>query len=179
MLKAQGIAARVIDLYSCSRSTPRRCSKAAKETGLIVTVEDHYPAGGIGEAVMNAVAPIGGKVHQLAVRELPRSGRPEELVDKFGLSARHIVGGGQGAACSRIATVLRGAGPLVSAVLAAAVVTWGSPGGDGLAAAPPAAALAAQPAFAPGRPRSRLGAGRIAPRPLAPRSDLGARRRRP
>ena len=40
---------------------------------------------------MSAVAPIGGKVHQIAVRELPRSGRPEELVDKFGLSASHIV----------------------------------------------------------------------------------------
>jgi transketolase len=40
---------------------------------------------------MGAVSSIGGKVHQIAVRELPRSGRPEELVDKFGLSAGHIV----------------------------------------------------------------------------------------
>ena len=35
--------------------------------------------------------PIGGKVHQIAVRDLPRSGRPDELIDKFGLSAAHIV----------------------------------------------------------------------------------------
>ena len=90
-LKAQGIAARVIDLYSLQPIDTATLQKAAKETGLIVTVEDHYPAGGIGESVMNAVAPIGGKVHQIAVRELPRSGRPEELIDKYGLSARHIV----------------------------------------------------------------------------------------
>jgi transketolase len=90
-LKAQGIAARVIDLYSLQPIDADTLRKAATETGLIVTVEDHYPAGGIGEAVMSAVAPVGGKVHQIAVRELPRSGRPEELIDKYGLSARHIV----------------------------------------------------------------------------------------
>jgi transketolase len=90
-LQKQGIAARVIDLYSLQPIDTETLQQAARETGVIVTVEDHYPAGGIGEAVMNAVAPIGGKVHQIAVRELPRSGRPEELVDKFGLSASHIV----------------------------------------------------------------------------------------
>ncbi len=90
-LQKQGIAARVIDLYSLQPIDTETLQQAARETGVIVTVEDHYPAGGIGEAVMNAVAPIGGKVHQIAIRELPRSGRPEELVDKFGLSASHIV----------------------------------------------------------------------------------------
>jgi transketolase len=90
-LQKQGIAARVIDLYSLQPIDVETLQQAARETGLIVTIEDHYPAGGIGEAVMNAVAPIGGRVHQIAVRELPRSGRPEELVDKFGLSAAHIV----------------------------------------------------------------------------------------
>jgi transketolase len=90
-LQKQGIAARVIDLYSLQPIDTETLQKASRETGWIVTVEDHYPAGGIGEAVMSAVAPIGGKVHQIAVRELPRSGRPEELVDKFGLSASHIV----------------------------------------------------------------------------------------
>jgi transketolase len=91
VLQKQGIAARVIDLYSLQPIDTETLQKASRETGWIVTVEDHYPAGGIGEAVMSAVAPIGGKVHQIAVRELPRSGRPEELVDKFGLSASHIV----------------------------------------------------------------------------------------
>src|SRR6188768_1117854 len=89
-LQKQGIAARVIDLYSLQPIDTETLQQAARETGVIVTVEDRYPAGGIGEAVMNAVAPIGGKVHQIAVRELPRSGRPEELIDKFGLSASHI-----------------------------------------------------------------------------------------
>jgi transketolase len=91
MLKTQGVTARVIDLYCLQPIDTETLQKAAKETGVIVTVEDHYPAGGIGEAVMGAVAPVGGKVHQIAVRTLPRSGKPEELVDKFGLSARHIV----------------------------------------------------------------------------------------
>jgi transketolase len=91
MLKAQGVTARVIDLYCLQPIDTQTLQKAAKETGLIITVEDHYPAGGLGEAVMSAVAPVGGKVHQIAVRTLPRSGRPEELIDKFGLSARHIV----------------------------------------------------------------------------------------
>ena len=58
---------------------------------MIVTVEDHYPAGGIGEAVESAVAPLGLKVHKLAVREIPRSGKPDELLDHFGISAAHIV----------------------------------------------------------------------------------------
>jgi transketolase len=90
-LQKQGIAARVIDLYSLQPIDTETLQRAARETAVLITIEDHYPAGGIGEAVMNAVAPIGGKVHQIAVRELPRSGRPEELVDKFGLSAAHIV----------------------------------------------------------------------------------------
>jgi transketolase len=90
-LKTKGIAARVIDLYSLQPIDADTLRQAATQTGVVVTVEDHYPAGGIGEAVMNAVAPIGAKVHQLAVREIPRSGKPEELLDRFGISARHIV----------------------------------------------------------------------------------------
>ena len=64
MLKAQGVTARVIDLYCLQPIDTETLQKAAKETGVIVTVEDHYPAGGIGEAVMGAVAPVGGKVHR-------------------------------------------------------------------------------------------------------------------
>jgi transketolase len=54
-------------------------------------VEDHYAAGGIGDAVAEAVADTDIRVHRLAVREIPRSGKPEELLDRYGISARHIV----------------------------------------------------------------------------------------
>ena len=57
----------------------------------MITVEDHYEAGGIGDAVADAVADAGLTVHRLAVREIPRSGKPEELLDRYGISATHIV----------------------------------------------------------------------------------------
>lgn len=57
----------------------------------MITVEDHYPAGGIGDAVASAVAADGFTVQRLAVREIPRSGMPEELLDRYGISARQIV----------------------------------------------------------------------------------------
>jgi transketolase len=53
-------------------------------------VEDHYVAGGLGDAVADAVADAGVTVERLAVREIPRSGRPDELLDRFGISASHI-----------------------------------------------------------------------------------------
>ena len=66
--------------------------KAATATGgVVITVEDHYPAGGIGDAVSQAIAPAGFSVTRLAVREVPRSGQPDELLDRYGISARHIV----------------------------------------------------------------------------------------
>ena len=65
---------------------------AARATGgHLITVEDHYAAGGIGDAVAEAVAGAGFTVHRLAVREIPRSGKPDELLDRFGISARHIM----------------------------------------------------------------------------------------
>jgi transketolase len=59
--------------------------------GALITVEDHYPAGGIGDAVSEAVAEAGFVVRRLAVREIPRSGQPDELIDRYGISARQIV----------------------------------------------------------------------------------------
>ena len=56
-----------------------------------MTVEDHYVAGGLGDAVAAAIAPGGYTVHRLAVREIPRSGKPEELLEHFGVGARNIV----------------------------------------------------------------------------------------
>jgi len=60
----------------------------------MVTVEDHWPEGGLGEAVLTALATAGAsptKFKLLAVTGMPHSGKPEELVDAFGISARHII----------------------------------------------------------------------------------------
>ncbi len=65
--------------------------KAAIECGgKIITVEDHYAHGGIGSAVLAARAEQDAQVRQLAVRRIARSGKPDELLDRFGISARHI-----------------------------------------------------------------------------------------
>jgi transketolase len=91
-LKAAGMPIRVIDLYSVSPVDRDALVAAARATGgHLITVEDHYPVGGLGDAVAAAVADAGFTVHRLAVREIPRSGKPEELLDRFGISARHIV----------------------------------------------------------------------------------------
>ena len=91
-LKAQGVNIRVIDLYSLQPIDAATLTRCARETkGRLITVEDHYPGGGIGEAVASAVAAAGFTVRRLAVTEIPRSGTPEELLDRYGISARHIV----------------------------------------------------------------------------------------
>ena len=91
-LKASGTAIRVIDLYSVAPVDTEGLVAAARATGgHLITVEDHYAAGGIGDAVAEAVAGAGFEVHRLAVREIPRSGKPDELLDRFGISARHIM----------------------------------------------------------------------------------------
>ena len=91
-LKAKGVAIRVVDLYSLQPIDAATLVRCAKETGgRVITVEDHYPGGGIGDAVAGAIAPAGFTVYRLAVREIPRSGTPDELVDHYGISARHIV----------------------------------------------------------------------------------------
>jgi transketolase len=91
-LKREGIYIRVIDAYSLRPIDAATLIASAKATkGVIITVEDHYATGGLGDAVAEAVAPAGIAVHRLAVRELPRSGQPQELVERYGISARHIV----------------------------------------------------------------------------------------
>jgi transketolase len=91
-LKAEGIAIRVIDAYSVQPIDTATLTAAAKATkGVVITVEDHYPAGGLGDAVADAIAPAGFTVKRLAVRELPRSGQPQELIEHYGLSAKSIV----------------------------------------------------------------------------------------
>ena len=91
-LKASGTSIRVIDLYSVAPVDRNGLLAAARATkGRLITVEDHYAAGGVGDAVAEAVADGGFTVHRLAVREIPRSGKPEELLDRFGISSAHIV----------------------------------------------------------------------------------------
>jgi len=91
-LKAAGIHVRVIDLYSIvpiDRTT--LLDSAGSTHGRMLTVEDHYAHGGLGDAVLSAVGPEGITVHKLAVRVIPHSGKPEELVDHFGIGTRSIV----------------------------------------------------------------------------------------
>jgi transketolase len=91
-LQQQGVDIRVVDLYSLQPVDAAALVACATETGgRMITVEDHYPAGGIGDAVASAIAPAGFTVRRIAVSEIPRSGGPEELLDVYGISARHIV----------------------------------------------------------------------------------------
>ncbi|XP_022347056.1 transketolase-like protein 1 isoform X2 [Enhydra lutris kenyoni] len=92
-LSKQDISIRVIDLFTIKPlDVPTIISNARATGGRIITVEDHYPEGGIGEAVCAAVSMEPDiLVHQLAVPAVPRSGKPSELLDMYGVSARHII----------------------------------------------------------------------------------------
>jgi transketolase len=91
-LEEDGIAARVIDAYSIKPIDAETLQTAAEATGKIVTVEDHFPEGGLGDAVLAALAEKDEhpRVLKLAVREMPRSGKPEELMKAYGIDAEHI-----------------------------------------------------------------------------------------
>jgi transketolase len=92
-LADEGVAARVIDLYSVKPVDVETLRAAAEATGgRIVTVEDHWPEGGIGEAVLSALADFEGplQVTKLAVRDMPASGKPAELLAAAGIDAEHI-----------------------------------------------------------------------------------------
>lgn len=90
-LKKIGVTIRVIDLYSIKPIDTETLRKAADETKMIIIVEDHYPEGGIGEAVMSALADHATPVRSLAVRKMPRSGKSRELLDFEEISAGAIV----------------------------------------------------------------------------------------
>jgi len=91
-LKKQGIAIRVIDIFSVRPVDTTTLLKAAAATNnTIITVEDHYAAGGIGDAVAEAVGPEGVRVCRLAVREVPHSGKAEELLAKYKIDAHAII----------------------------------------------------------------------------------------
>jgi transketolase len=88
-----GIRARVLDLYSVKPIDTETLVTAAAATGdRLIVVEDHYPAGGIGSAVLEALNDAGhpARIVHLAVRGLPGSGTPEELMEAAGISASHV-----------------------------------------------------------------------------------------
>ncbi len=100
-LKGEGVNARLIDLYSLKPVDKETLRQAARETGgKILTVEDHLPEGGIGDAVLDAFAEGPNDIQamgalptvvKLAVRETPTSGKPAELLHAAGIDADHIV----------------------------------------------------------------------------------------
>ena len=93
-LGRDGIAARVVDLYSVKPiDTETLVTAAAATRDRLVVVEDHYPAGGIGSAVLEALNDGGhpARIVHLAVRGLPGSGTPAELMDAAGISTGHVV----------------------------------------------------------------------------------------
>jgi transketolase len=94
-LKSQRIMARVIDAYSVKPIDEETLMLAADEAGnKIVVVEDHWPEGGLGDAVLDAFSMRNGpipEVVKLAVQSMPGSGTPDELMEEAGINAYHIV----------------------------------------------------------------------------------------
>jgi transketolase len=91
-LAGEGIEARIVDAYSVKPIDAETVRAAARECGGIVTVEDHWPEGGLGDAVLEALAEAEDRppVHKLAVREMPTSGTPDELLHGAGIDAAGI-----------------------------------------------------------------------------------------
>jgi transketolase len=91
-LKGEGIGITVIDAYSIKPLGKKEILAAAQKTGnTVITVEDHYTEGGLGDAVAGELSVEGIKVHKVAVTHLARSGKPEELLAWFGIDAAGIV----------------------------------------------------------------------------------------
>ena len=90
-LAKQNVNVRVIDAYSIKPIDEKTLKTAAKETKAVITVEDHYPEGGLGDAVLNALSKAKIEVHKLAVSKMPMSGKPTELLDYERISVSAIV----------------------------------------------------------------------------------------
>ena len=90
-LQKEGIFVRVIDLYSLKPIDTATLTAAARETGTVITVEDHYPEGGLGEAVASTLATVPVPVYSLAVTKKPKGGAPSELLDYEDISQNAIV----------------------------------------------------------------------------------------
>ena len=91
-LRTEGINITVIDAYSIKPLGKKEILAAAQKTNnTVITVEDHYAEGGLGDAVAGELSSEGIKVHKLAVTSLPRSGHAAELMAAFGIDAAAIV----------------------------------------------------------------------------------------
>ena len=90
-LKKENISIRVIDLYSIKPVDQTTLKQAAKSTRAIITVEDHFAEGGLGEAVKSALAEHPIPIYSLAVRKMPKSGKPGELLDYEEISKNAII----------------------------------------------------------------------------------------
>ena len=90
-LAKKGINVKVIDAYSIKPIDENTLKTAAKETKAVITVEDHYAEGGLGDAVLSALSNEKVEVHKLAVSKMPMSGKSEELLDYEEISAKAIV----------------------------------------------------------------------------------------
>jgi len=103
-LAGDGVAARVIDAYSIKPIDAETLRAAARECGAIVTVEDHWPEGGLGDAVLEALAEADDRppVHKLAVGDMPVSGSPDELMHAAGIDAEAIAGAALALARERV-----------------------------------------------------------------------------
>jgi len=103
-LAGDGIAARVIDAYSIKPIDADTIRSAARECPAIVTVEDHAPEGGLGDAVLDALAEADDRppVHKLAVRAIPGSGTPDELMHEAGIDAEGIADAARTVARERV-----------------------------------------------------------------------------
>jgi transketolase len=88
-LADEGVAARVIDLYSVKPVDAETLLAAGRETEGIVTVEDHFPEGGLGDAVLDVFADARDRpaIRKLAVRIMPGSGAPAEQLAAAGIRA--------------------------------------------------------------------------------------------
>jgi transketolase len=104
-LAEDGINARVLDCYSIKPIDAEAVRAAARDCGAIVTVEDHAPEGGLGDAVLDALAEGDERppVRKLAVRELPGSGTPDELLHGAGIDAEAIAAAAREVARARAA----------------------------------------------------------------------------
>lgn len=92
VLEGEGINVRIIDPFTIKPLDAETIIANAQETGnLVLTVEDHYHEGGIGEAVAAALAEKDIKVVRVAVEGIPHSGGPEELLEKFGIDSKAII----------------------------------------------------------------------------------------
>ncbi|MGW4210557.1 transketolase [Lentzea sp. NPDC004789] len=93
VLDDEGIRARVIDCYSIKPIDGNTLVQAASQTRAVLTVEDHWPEGGLGDAVLDALAacPDRPVVRKLAVSEMPVSGKPGELLHAAHIDAEAVV----------------------------------------------------------------------------------------